>query len=182
MESRNIFYVALVGVCLALLGCGGGGGSTSAVGGSNTNFPYLKAVPQVTYIQNVFDTSKYDVTVTLEADGPDGVFFVDLWLYDKNNVSNFAHMDLYYVGGTTWMATTNSLIPLPAGDYYLDSIIIEDGEPLDGGIVKTGWYFTSQLSGTNYKIDQRETNWTTLELINYNFGVSNIPVVNFALP
>lgn len=182
MKNRNIIYVVVFGLYLALSGCGSDGGSTPAIGGISTDFPYLKAVPQVTYIQNVVDTSKYDVTVTLEADGPDGVFSVDLWLKDKNNVSNFAYMDLYYVGGTTWTATTYSLSPLPAGNYYIDSISIEDGDSFAGGIVKLGWYFTSILSGANYEIDQRETNWSSLELINYNFGVSNIPIVNFTLP
>lgn len=183
MEYRTIICAFLLGIFLTLTGCSGAD-SVPGVGGVSTNYPYLTSTPVVTFIQNVNILTSYDVTVTLEATGPDPIFSVGLWLYDKNNFSNFAYMDLVYMGGTTWGATTNTWIPLSAGDYYIESIMIEDGDPFANGIVKSGWYTTGIFSSTHYDIDQRETNWDPLNLaiLNLNVGVSNIPVVNFTLP
>lgn len=182
MMNRNGVYLAVLGMFLILAGCSAGDSSAPGASAVSTNFPYLKSVPQVTYIKNVNDVTKYDVTVSLEADGPNGVYAVGLWLYDKNNTSNFAYMDLQYMGGTTWSATTNTWIPLASGNYYMDSILIEDGDPFLNGIVKDGWYTSDLMSNAYYAIDQRETDWNTPEILNYNFGISNIPIVNFTLP
>jgi len=50
--------------------------------------PYLISAPSLTFAVNAWDNTKYDITVTLEADGPTGVLFVDLWIEDETNSSN----------------------------------------------------------------------------------------------
>lgn len=182
MLYKNIICCTILGLCFVLNGCAGEDESVPEIGGISTNFPYLVSAPQVTFVQNVNDTTKYDVTVTLDANGPNPIFAASLWIQPKDNSMNFAQMDLQYNGGTTWSYTTNTLLPLPAGDYYLDSIMLEDADAFSGGIVKSGWYIVGLLSASKYGIDQRETNWTTLDITDSNFGVSNIPVINFTLP
>jgi len=180
MLYKRVILATVIGAFLTLSGCSSS--DSGAVGGVDKNYPYLTSAPKVTYIQNANDQTKYDVTVTLEADGPSGVFSVSLWLHDKNDVGNFAQMDLQFMGGTTWTATTNFWIPLTAGIYYIDSITIEDGDAFAGGTVKSSWYFDGVASNTHYDIDQRETDWSTVSIINYYYGLSNIPIVNFTLP
>lgn len=182
MLYKNIFYCVILSLHFILSGCTSGDDSISGIGSISTNFPYLIAPPQVTFVQNVNDTTKYDVTVTLDADGPNSILAASLWIQPKDNSFNFVHMDLQYNGGTSWSYSTNPLLPMPAGDYYLDSIMLEDGDSFSGGVVKSGWYIVGLLSTSKYGIDQRETNWTTLDILNSNFGVSNIPVVDFTIP
>lgn len=183
MYYKSFVYYTILGLYLTLVGCSGGD-SPPDQGQVSTNFPYLMATPQVSFVQNVTDTAKYDVTVTLDATGPTPIYAVGLWIQPKDNSSNFEHLELQYNGGTTWSASTMSLLPLPAGDYYIDSIMIEDADPLSKVIVKSGWYVADVFSTSNYGIDQRETNWdpTQLEILDFNAGISNIPIVNFTLP
>lgn len=178
MKFQQLIYPALLTVFLLLTGCGGGG-DPSAPNSVSTNFPYLLSKPRVTFSQNATDANAYDVTV--EADGPTGIFSVNLWLQPKDNNMNPAYLDLVNTGGTTWTATTDTYLPLLSGDYYLDSIMLEDGDSFNVGIIKSGWYLTGLLSNNYYAVDQREINSTTLEMLNYNAGLSNISIVNFTL-
>lgn len=182
MKLYKPIYSSLLGFTLILTGCSGDG--SSGLGDVSTNFPYLLSTPQVSYIQSVGSLSEYDVTVTLEADGPDGVYSVGLWIFSKIDNSEFEYLDLQYVGGTTWSGSTYSLLPMPAGNYYIDSIMIEDGDAFAGGLVKSGWYNVSFFSPGYYDIEQDLTNWDPLnfQILDLNFGISNIPVVNFTLP
>lgn len=182
MKHQKLIYSVIVTVFIMLSGCGGGGGSSSTSDSVSTNFPYLLSKPQVSYVQSATVANAYDVTITLEADGPAGIFSAGLWLLSKDDDTVFTHLDLENTGGTTWTATTNLYLPLPTGNYYVDNIILEDGDSFGGGIVKAGWYFTGFISSNYYDIDQRETNWTTLEMLNYNYGQSGMTVVNFTLP
>ena len=190
MKYQKIISSAIFGIFLVLTGCSSE--TTPEVGGVSTNFPYLISTPQVTYIQNVGDITKYDVTVTLEATGPDPIFSADLWLTDVTDFFNSAYVDLVYMGGTTWTgSTTSSFSPLSSGNYYIDSITIKDADPFLDGIVKSGWYFPIDLS-SNYTIsqDEIETIWgdptlgesPSVNILSFNFGVSDIPIVNFTLP
>ncbi len=171
---------------LVISGCLGGGGSDGPppIGNAvSTNYPYLLATPQVSYVQNSFDPSQYDVTVTLNAAGPNPIYAVSLWIQSSNNSGTFTSLDLQSVGGTTWSATTNLYTPLPPGTYYLDSFVLEDGDPFAGSLVRSGWYMiNSMLSGTHYMVDQRLTDWGTPSILEHNVGSSNIPVVTFTLP
>jgi len=184
---KLVFFFLTVAI---LAGCIGGGGSssdssttTSTSDATSTNFPYLLSTPKVTFIQNVYDTSQYDVTVELDATGPNPIYSVNLWINSKDDSSVFANLDLQNVGGTKWSGATYSLTPLPAGHYYLDSIMIEDGDSFAGGQVRSGWYYQNTLlSTTHYCIDQRLTDWSAVGILEYNYGVSGIPVINFTMP
>lgn len=180
---RSLLAVLLL-VSLSACKEGGGSGDSSSVRDeTSTQYPYLLSEPRITYLANIYDTSKYDVTVELDATGPDPIYSIDLWLYSDTDETIFANLDLEYIGGNTWSATTNPFLALPAGSYHLDSIMIEDGDPLDGGQVRMGWYtINSFYSSSYYTIDQRLTDWSTLELLNSNFGVSNIHITHFTLP
>lgn len=179
---RRAAYVCVL--ALQLIACGGGGGGGgSSLGNISTNYPYLTATPQISYVQNIYDQSKYDVTVTVQATGPTGVFSIGLWIESSSNSSAFEHLDLQNIGGNTWTATTNAFLPLSAGNYYLDSITLEDSDPFNGGQVRSSWYVAGILSTTHYGIDQRLTDYgTNFGIPEYNVGVSNIPVVTFTLP
>ena len=176
--QRTAFIIILA---LQLFACGGGSDGSS-LGNVSTNYPYLTATPQISYVRNIYDQTKYDVTVTVQATGPTGVFSISLWILSSTNQSVFEALDLQHVGGNTWTATTNVYLPLASGNYYLDSIILEDGDPFNGGQVRSSWYETGLFSSNNYGIDQRLTDWSNVNILQYNIGVSNIPVVNFNLP
>lgn len=182
--------IALLGFFIALSsGCNDSGssssdGDTAAGDVTSTDYPYLLSVPKVTFIENVIDSTRYDVTVELEATGPNPIYSVDLWIQPVLADGEFAHLDLQSMGGNKWAATTD-WGGLPAGEYYLDSIMVQDADPLDGGLVKWGWYNrTLPVSSSHYVIDQRLTNYdpNNLEILEHNIGVSGIPLVYFTLP
>lgn len=163
-----------------------GSSGTSTGTGVSTNFPHLKSAPQVSFSQNVNNPAEYDVTVTLSADGPDGVLLVDLWIFSKDDDTIFEHLDLQFIGGTTWIASTNPFLSLPAGNYYIDSIMVQDADPFDNVMVKSSWYNTGFLSSTQYDADQRITDWDPLSpdfgIFDFSLVLSNISIVNFTLP
>jgi hypothetical protein len=181
-------YLRTAYVCilaLQLIACGGGGdvgGGGGSLGNISTNYPYLTATPQITYVQNVNNLSQYDVTVTAQATGPNGVYSISLWIQSTTDNSVFESLDLQHVGGNTWTATTNVFLPLPAGSYYLDSIMVEDGDAIAAGQIRSSWYVTGLLSNSHYEVDQRLTDRDIPNIIEYNLSVSNIPVVTFTLP
>ena len=173
MKYQKIIFSAIFGIFLVLTGCSDE--TPPGVGGVSTNYPYLISTPQVTYAQSVYDITKYDVTVTLEATGPNPIFSVNLWLTDVTNFFNSSFVDLEnVVGTTTWTgSTTGTFSPLSAGDYHIDTIMIKDADPFLDGIVKSGWYFISPISA-NYTIsqDEIETIWDPLSInpLSLNFG------------
>lgn len=183
MILKNCVYLIFIGAYLLLAGCSSSS-SPSGLGTVSTNYPILTSKPQVSFQQSVTDSSKYDVTVTVTADGPNGVSSIGLWLHSKDDSSVFEHLDLTFIGGNTWEASTYFLLPLPAGNYYIDSILIEDTDPNNNDLVKSSWYILGLLSTTHYSVDQRLTDWNpaSFEIIESNFATSNITNVNFTLP
>ena len=170
---------------LSIQACGGGGGGGGNGGGSeNTSAPHLLKSPQITYAPNGM-WGDYDITVTLDADGPNGVTYVSLWLFDVNDSGNFTTLDLVNVGGTKWTATTNPYLPMKAGTYRVDSINLSDGAdsiPGFGANLLTGWYYVSEvLSGSHYVVDQRDI-YSNPNFNMIHFGVSSIPIAKVTIP
>lgn len=178
---KHLKWFSAVLVLAVAAGCGGGGSGGTANGAISGHVPYLLSSPTVTYSLSTLSTTTnyYDVTVTLQADGPTEVQNVDLWIMDSNDNSNFDHLDLANVSGTKkWTATTLALVPLPSGQYYLDSILLDDGGTTT---LRQGWYtYMSLLSTNTYCADERETAGTNM--LFYNFGVTGIHVTRFTLP
>ena len=143
--TKWLTFIFMVSIIAA---CGGGGDGDGAVSG---HVPYLVSAPDVTYATSGIDSTKYDVTVTLEADGPTGVMFVSLWIIDENNSSNFTFLDLTNTPGTKhWTATTDTLLPLPSGQYYVDDIVLDDGDPFTADPLRTGWYISDPFFSTRF--------------------------------
>lgn len=167
-------------ILLLVFGCGGGEQKGDAV--PSGYVPYLVSAPTVTYVRSSWDTTKYDVIVTLQADGPTGVMFASLWIIDVAGEMNFASLELTNIPSTkTWTATTNYYVPLPPGDYYLDDIELHDGDIFTADPLRTGWYFFNSLFFNSfYSLDESETSGGTFPFL--KFGVSNIGVVRFTLP
>lgn len=166
---------------LFLSACGGDDSSQLSVSAVSHYVPYLSAAPSVSYVPNEFDPNYYDVTVTLQADGPTGVAFVDLWIQSTSENGDFDHLDLMNIPGTnTWTAT--SLVPLAADNYYIDSITLDDGDLFTDSVVRTGWYIVNPLGGATYMVDEREVNSSSMEFLFYNSGQSNIGITRFSLP
>jgi len=169
-------------IILLLAGCGGGKsdnhGSGSAVSG---HVPYLLSKPTVTYAVNALDNSKYDVTVEVEADGPTGVAFADVWILDDTGAS-FDHIDLVHITSTKlWRGSTNTLVPLPSGNYRVDNIMLHDGDPLSADPLRSGWYIYNDLFSTSvYFVDEREL--SGLNFLYYNWGVTDFTISRFTLP
>ena len=182
LKGRLIYTLIFLGYVTLTACSGGGSGSDFNLGDVSTNYPHLTAKPQISYTQNIYNPTQYDVTVTVEADGPTGVYAVGLWLHSSTNSSVFTSLDLQHIGGNTWSATTHSLLPLPSGNYYLDTIMIEDSDPFNGGQIRSSWYETGFVSSNYYEVDQRLTDWDTVDIMEFNYGISNITVVNFTLP
>ncbi len=179
--------LVLVVTLVSIAACGGGGGDASTSDDTSTNYPYLLSSPRVSYTQNYLDPAQtnYDVTIELDATGPDPIYSVGLWVYSKADNSGVGYLDLIHTGGTTWSATTNIYIPLPSGTYYIDSILIEDGDAFAGELVKSAWYLVQDpVSTTHYTIDQRltDTDPASFGILDVNFGLSNISIGNFTLP
>jgi hypothetical protein len=178
MNAMKMMVLAL-GI-LAAAGCGGGGGGGDNGGGSGNaisgRVPYLVSAPSLTFAVSAWDNTKYDVTVTLEADGPTGVLFVDLWIEDETNSSNFDHLDLTRIAGTRrWRGSTNTMMPLPAGRYRVDSIHLNDGDPITADPLRTGWYMIDNFFSTSlYFVDEREM--SGMNFLYYNWGLSSFPV------
>ena len=179
MRSHCTKWVTFIFMMSILAACGGGGDGDGAVSG---HVPYLVSAPTVTSAESGLDPNSYDVTISLEADGPTGVMFISLWVIDENDSSNFTVLDLTNIPGTKqWTATTNSFLPLPPGQYYIDDIVLEDGDTFTADPLRTGWYFSDPFFSTSkYYVDEREM--SGLNFLFYNFGVSGISITRFTLP
>lgn len=171
-----------------LSACGGGDsaeepdGTTGAITGTlSKNYPYILGPLRVSFVPSLWTQGSYDVTVELDATGPAPIYSIGLWIHSKTNENVFDYLDLQNTSGsTTWSATTYYYIPLPPGEYYIDSIMLEDGAD---GLVRSGWYNIDRLLGSgNYVADQRLTDWSKPDILEYNLAVSNIPVATFKLP
>lgn len=181
MKFKKIIYTVFITMFLLLNACSGGNTPGNPSGNVSTNYPHLLSTPVVSFTPN---GANYDVTVTLEADGPIGVYSVDLWIMSENSV---AFLDLVNINGTTWSATTSVSSPLPAGNYYIESISIHDTDVFLDGTDGSSWYFTEPtLSISHYSFEQDHiaTIWDPLsvEILDINFGVSDLAIVNFTLP
>ena len=82
---KRFLFVMSVLMLLILVGCGGGGGGTGAGGAVSGKVPYLVSGPSFTLRSSPTITGKYDVTVTIEADGPTGVYAALVWITDEND-------------------------------------------------------------------------------------------------
>ena len=182
MDAKKYLLTLLMTVSL-LVGCSSGSGVTDPVDNEGTDYPNLTSKPQISYSQNVNTLTAYDVTVTLEADGPTGVSFVELSIYSIDE-EKYVHIDLQSIGGTTWAATTDTTQPLPAGNYLIDLIRLEDADVLDEGLVNSSLYFAFFLNDSHYTVDQRLTNYAPMPsvIVESNLVGSNSEVTRFTLP
>jgi hypothetical protein len=168
---------------LILAGCGGGGGGENGTGGAvSGKVPYLVSGPSFTIRSSPTSTGNYDVTVTIEADGPNGVMFAGLWILHETDGGNFTHLDLVKTPGTKrWTGTTNTYVPLVPGQYYIDDIVLDDGDPFTADPLGTGWYFTMPgLSTSVYYVDERIT--SSVSFLYYGGGLSSRSIGRFTLP
>lgn len=174
MAEPAILALAL----LAAVGCGGGGGGDTGGGQASVvsgKVPYLLSAPSLTFAVNAFSSAEYDVTVTVEADGPTGVAFADVWICDDAD-TNCEPIDLANIPGTKrWRGSTNAFLPVPAGRYRVDSIMLHDGDPFTANPLRTGWYIYDDFFSTSvYFVDEREV--SDVEFLYYNWGLSSIPI------
>ena len=116
-----------------LSACGGGGSGEGAGNAESMLAPYLISSPQVISVENA--PGEFDVTVTIEADGPSGIYSATVWLFNVDPLLPGAGvLYLTQVGVTnTWTGTTNPLIPLAAGTYKVVDILLHDADPMGLG-------------------------------------------------
>lgn len=184
MRSNRLLVLVLA--CAVTIGCGGGEGANS--GGDNAvsgKVPYLISGPSISFRSSPTIIGRYDVTVTIEADGPTGIKIAYVWLVDETDDSDTQPIDLYNVTGTRrWTGTTDGLLPVASGIFSLEHIILEDGEyPADDPIA-TGWYFVQPLFSTSmYTVTEKITTYdpATVNLF-YGGGLTSWPVTRFTLP
>lgn len=144
--------------------------------------PSLLTSPQVDFTPSALDPSRYDVTITLEATGPNPIYHIGLWVFSEEDVSVFASLKLHPVGGNTWSVTTDPNTPLAPGKYYIDEILIEDGDHSSAGLVGSGAYKINDLfTSTHYVTDQRQTDWATGAIPRQHIGITQLPIVHFTL-
>ena len=184
MNFINSFYRAalLLTIPFLLSACGGGGGGGGDGGDAESMLaPYLISSPQVSFVTNATVPSEYDVTVTVEANGPIGIFSASAWLIDVNDLSNASFLDLTPSGVNTWTGTTNPFLSLAAGTYKVENIILHDADPF-GASFRTGWYFEmSVFSNSHYYVDQRDV-YSSPNFNMIALGVSSIPITRFTMP
>lgn len=184
MNLINYYYrtFLLIAISFLLSACGGGGGG----GGGDTESllaPYLISSPQVSFAQNATVPSEWDVTVTIQADGPDGIFSATVLLIDEIGTDTSVLYLTPIPGGNSWTGTTNTLIPVAAGTYKVGDIILNDADPSGfGASYRTGWYFEMPIfSTTHYYVDQRDVYSSPGFTLIAN-GVSSIPITRITLP
>jgi hypothetical protein len=125
----------------------------------------------------------YDVTVTLEADGPTGVYAAYVWLFDETDDSDTQPIDLFNTPGTKrWTGSTYSYLPVSPGQFSIDEIVLEDGDWQAADPIGSGWYFVMPVFSTSmYYVDERITS-NTPAFLYYGGGLTSKPVTKFMLP
>ena len=170
-----LIYGAVVSLLSA---CGGGGGTAGDAESSLA--PRLLAAPTIGFSPNSGMPTEFDLTVSIEADGPSGIYSASVWVEDETG-ANVAFIDLSPGGGNSWSGITNPLIPLPAGTYRVIDVVLHDADPV-GSAFRSGWFFEMPVfSSSHYYVDQRDV------YSNPNFdlianGVSSIPIMSFPSP
>ncbi|OGW34959.1 MAG: hypothetical protein A2X58_04110 [Nitrospirae bacterium GWC2_56_14] len=179
---KRFLFVMSVLMLLILVGCGGGGGGTGAGGAVSGKVPYLVSGPSFTLRSSPTITGKYDVTVTIEADGPTGVYAALVWITDENDWTNATPLDLVNIPGTKrWTGSTYTFLPLDPGQYYVEEIILDDGDQFTANPLGTGWYFVMPpLSTSVYYVDERIT--TDVDFLYSGGGLSSRPIGRITLP
>ncbi|MHB8846336.1 MAG: hypothetical protein ACYC7L_16500 [Nitrospirota bacterium] len=128
-------------------------------------------------------TTQYEVTVTLEADGPTGVFAAEVFINDETGSGDFTFIDLVNKPGTKrWTGSTNTYVPLSPGQYVVEDITLDDGDWLTADPLGTGWYIAdSVFSSSMYYVDERITS-SAPAIEYYGGGLTSKPVTRFTLP
>ena len=149
----------------------------------NHNFPQLTSNPKVSFVSNSEIPGTYDVTVTIETNEANTISSANLWLFNKDNKEIFSQLNLQYLDGKTWSATTSEFSPLPAGNYYIESISLNAPAPSASGQIRSSKYINSKFLNTYYEIDQKltDTNNSGTGILKLNTGTSQISVVSFTL-
>jgi hypothetical protein len=108
--------------------------------------------------------------------------FAGLWILHETDASNFTYLDLIKTPGTKhWTGSTNALLPLVPGKYYVDDIKLDDGDPLTANPLRSGWYVLMPLLSTStYYVDERITSNLTFQY--YGGGLTSKPVGRITLP
>jgi hypothetical protein len=167
-----------------LVSCGGGGGGGETGGGSGISgkVPYLVSGPSVTFAVSAWNPAMYDVTVTLEADGPTGVAFTQVLITHETPTGDFAFLDLVNTPGTKrWIGTTYYATPLSPGQYRIDDIHLDDGDFLTADPLRSGWYMVMDIFSTSmYYVDERIMSGMNFQY--YGGGLTSKPVRRFTLP
>jgi len=190
VKRRFFSFLVVFFLTLIIQACGGGGGGNGGLGISGLpsgSVPYLLGPVQVTWEANTDIGTGYDVTVSLQADGPAGVMFASLWIYENGGSGDFRSLDLINTGGNTWQATTSSFLPMSSGNYHIDSIMLEDQDTFASPpvMVGSGWYFINEaISSARFTLDERIIDYAdiTPPWIHYELGLSNIDITTFTLP
>lgn len=189
MNAGWMKWLVPVSMAFLLISCGGGGGGGGTGGGSaiSGKVPYLVSGPSVTFRSSPTVTGMYDVTVTLEADGPSGVKVAYVWLFDETDDSDTQPVDLFNTPGTKrWTGSTYSFFPLAPGQFSIDEIILEDGEYPADDTIGSGWYFVMPIFSTSmYYVDESIVTFPTPSTIQYLYfggGLTSKPVRRFTLP
>jgi hypothetical protein len=91
------------------------------------------------------------------------VQFVSAWILDDTN-TNVTSLDLVNIPGTRlWRAATKTYLPMPAGQYRIDDIVLEDGDPFTADPLRTSWCVMMDIVSTSmYYVDERETLGTNI--------------------
>lgn len=181
--DRMKWIVMVMALSLALLAsCGGEGGGTGGSGSViSGKVPYLVSGPSVSFRSHPTFTTQYNVTVTLEADGPTRVYSALVWITDENDWTNATPLDLVNTTGKLWTGTTEVWSLLTPGKYHIDEIMLDDGDWQTASQLGTGWYFIMPpLSTSVYYVDERITSNTTV--LYYGGGLTSRPVSRFTLP
>ena len=175
--------MALSLATLASCGGGGGGGGTGGGSGISGKVPYLVSGPSVSFRSHPTYTTQYEVTVTLEADGPTGVFAAEVFINDETGNGDFAFIDLINKPGTKlWTGSTNTYVPLSPGQYLIEEVTLDDGDWLTADPLGTGWYFVMPVLSTSlYYVDERITS-NAPAFLYYGGGLTSKPVTKFTLP
>lgn len=193
MNYRRFSFLFLLIGTLTLHACSGDGENSLPevtqldVVPSGT-VPYLLGPVSVTSQANAADNSEYDVTVSLDGDGPDGVLFVSVWIIEIGGGGDVRGLDLVNIGGNTWEVTTDPLQPLSPGNYFVDFVSLRDGdafaEPAPAALKAISYFLRPISSSTEYYVNETIADWTVSPVkgLYIGVGLSDISIPYFTLP